>query len=584
MDDAAFYTLDGNQGIQPGYPDGKSRRKDPDPYTLGSTAKDTYTILTGANRQPVVDMGRAMADLTIPSVMPPLGYRTGDDLPGTNQSASARAVNNLSSKIMFMAFPPGQPMMRFVPVESMFQKDIQADPELYAQIELALSRVEISHRERAASIQLATAWVGYIKLLLVSGNALWKHIELECPTFHPLTQWACSRDMNGHPILTIHEVIARVETLPDDVQALILEERPELEKVEAWARECTLFSVCRFKRGGKRYEEGEWEYWEETEKGQLIEGSCVTVPYDQPPMFPGWCIPVYGQNYGRSYCEEYRGDLFILENGSSALNDGATIMSLSLMFVKPGGRTSLRQVQNARNLAMLSGSAEDISTFRAEKGGDMQFVQGHVDKAELRINQAFLVNSASFRDAERVTAEEVEKVGQELDQAMGGLYTEIAQSHQRVMVSRFIRLHEDSNELVPEVPSSLARIQVVTGVDAMGRSRELRDLSDFGKDINSTFPPNSQAIQILDPYDYATRSASARGIKPDGLVMKKADVEAKKAQDQQKAQQMQIASKAAGPIAGPMAQAMAAKMQQSSHPPGPLAAPSASPTPSGAQQ
>lgn len=583
MDDASLYTLDANQGIEPGYPDGKSRRKDP-AYTLGSSAKDTYTILSAANRQPVVDMGRAMADLTIPSVMPPLGYRVGDDLPGTNQSASARAVNNLASKIMFMAFPPGQPMMRFVPIETMFQKDIQQDPELYAQIELALSRVEISHRERAASIQLATAWVGYIKLLLVAGNALWKHINLECPTFHPLTQWVCSRDMNGHPILTIHEVIVRVETLPEDVQTLILAERPELEKVEAWARECTLYSVCRFKRAGSRgYEEGEWEYWEETEKGQVIEGSAVTVPYDQPPMFPGWCIPVYGQNYGRAYCEEYRGDLFILENGHSALNDGATMMSLSLMFVKPGGRTSLRQVQNARNLAMLSGSAEDISTFRSEKGGDMQFVLGNVDKAELRINQAFLVNSASFRDAERVTAEEVEKVGQELDQAMGGLYTEIAQSHQRVMVSRFIRLHEDSNELVPEVPSSLARIQVVTGVDAMGRSRELRDLSDFGKDINATFPPNSQAIQILDPFDYATRSASARGIKPDGLVMKKADVEAKKAQDQQKAQQMQIASKAAGPIAGPVAQAMASKMQQHGQPPQSPTSPTP-PSPQGAQQ
>lgn len=562
MDDAALYTLDANAGLALPYEDGKEHTAD-DKYSLGQPAKDVYNVLGGMNRQQVIDRGRELAEITIPSVLPPLGYRTGDWLPGTNQSAGAEAVNNLASKLMFMAFPPGQPMMRLVPVETKLQKDITADPQLYAQVQLALSRVEVSHRERAATIQLATAWVGYIKLLLVTGNALWKHVTLKCPTFHPLTQWVCSRDMKGHPLVTIHEEIVRVITLPKDVQALILAEQETLEDQEEWTREATIYSVCKYVRDeddGPDYEGGHWEYWEETEKGQRLPGTSVETDYDDPPMWPGWCIAVYGQNYGRAYVEEYRGDFFILENGYSALNDGAAMASLSLMFVKPGGRTSLRQVQNAKNLTMLSGSAEDITTFRAEKGADMNFVLSLTEKAEQRIGRAFLVNASVMRQGERVTAEEVQRTGQDLDQAMGGLYTELAQSHQRVMVSRFVRLHEESDDTLPELPPDLVRIEVITGVDAMGRSKDEQNLLEFGKGINATFPPNSQTLQILDPNDFATRLASAKGIKPDGLVQTPQQVAAKKQADQQTAQQAQVLSKAAGPVAGPMAKAMASHM------------------------
>lgn len=562
MDDASLYTLDANQDIQQGYQDGKERAHD-QKFSLGSKAKDVYNTLSGSNRQPVVDMGRAMASITIPSVIPPLGYRVGNDLPGTNQSVGARAVNSLASRIMFTAFPPGLPMFRAKPRETAFSAAMLADPDLYSEVELALSRVELIHRDKAAMIQLATAWVGYIKLLIVGGNALWKHVHLACPTYHPLTQWACSRDMKGHPILTIHEEIVRVATLPPDVQEVVMTEQPELKKEEEWTRETTLYSVCRYERptnGRNDYDQGSWTYWEETEKGQLLKGTSVETDYEAPPMWPGWMIPVYGQNYGRSYCEEYRGDLYIVENGYSGLNDGVAMASLSLMFVKPGGRTSLRQVQNAKNLAMLSGVAEDVSTFKAEKTNDLKFALELVTMAAERLNKAFLTDGPQQRQAERVTAEEVEEVAQELDRAMGGLYTEIAQSHQRVMVQRFVRLHEEANPEVPELDPHLVNLQVITGVDAMGRSSEQQNLLNFGKAINETFPANSQTTRILDPWDFSRRMASTMSIKPDGLVLKQADVEAKEQQQQATAQQGGMAQKAAGPVAGAIAKAAASHM------------------------
>lgn len=556
MDNANLNVVDTNQGV----PDPKFQTDHGHAakYDLGSPAEDVYNILAGINRQMVIDQSRRMAELTIPSVYPPLNYRVGEDLPGTNQSAGARAVNNLASKIMFMAFPPGQPMMRLTPVVQKLQKEIDQNPDLYASIELALSQVEKAHRKKAAIVGLATVWVGYIKLLLISGNALWKHITLECPTYHPLDEWVTSRDMGGHPLVTIHQENVRCSTLPLDIQKIIYEEDPELLKLEDWSRETTIYSVCKYVEEGKRKSDGHWEYWQETEHGRLIEGTEMETDYEDCPMWPGWCIPVYGQNWGRSYCEEYRGDFYILESNASALNDGATLASLALLFVKPGARTSLRQVQKARNLTMLSGSAEDVTTYRSEKGGDMQFIGENFMRAEQRIGKAFMVMSSAMRQGERVTAEEVERVGQDLDQAMGGVYTEIAQSHQRRMVTRFVRLNEEDDSDLPELPKDLVELEVITGVDAMGRSAEVNTLEDFAKGLGVVFPQKVQTI--LDPLNYAKRLASAMGIKPDGLVLTQDQINQATQQDQQQQMQAAVMPKVAAGASGPLAQGMLDRM------------------------
>ena len=554
--------------IQVGEPDGQEHKHD-DRFSLGSPAANTYDVLAGHNRQQVCDEARRMAEITIPSVAPPLNYRTGDWLPGTNQSIAAGAINNLASKIMFMAFPPGQPMLRLVLQVQKLSKQIAQDPDLYARIELALSQVELAHRKAAAAIGLAAAWVGYMKLLLVSGNALWKHTTLEAPTYHALDYWACSRDVGGHPLLTILKLPVRVSTLDEDVQEQIYAETPELLKQEEWSRETHIYSVCRLQRErSKDSNDWHWQYWEETEKGQLIEGSETDTDYDDCPMWPGWMIPVYGQNYGRSYCEEYRGDFYILEAHSSSLNDGAAQASLALTFVKPGARTSLKQVEKARNLSFLSGSAEDLSVFRADKQADFQFVAQNLDKAERRINEAFLKTSSIVRQGERVTAEEVSRMGADLDQAMGGLYTQVAQGHQSVMVKRFVHLHNEANDEMPALPPGLVKTEVVTGVDALGRSAEEGNLKDFAHDIAAVFP--QQAGQVLVATDYALRLASMKGIKPDGLVQDPQVIAQQKQQEQQQAMQSQAAVNAAGPAAGQMAKAMADRM-----PPGAAGSPTA---------
>ncbi|GJE18767.1 portal protein [Methylobacterium marchantiae] len=522
-------------------------------YTLGEPAKAVYDALT-TNRESVNEMGRRMAELTIPSVFPPQGYRAGDDLPGNNQSAGAQCVNTLASKLMFMAFPPGQPIAKLEPVLANLQEKIDQDPDLYANVLLALSQLEMEHRRRFQSTALETTYTGHMKLLLVAGNSLWKHLRLNAPTFHRSDTYVVSRDRTGHPHVTIHQEKVRVATLPEDIQDLIYRQTPDLLKQEVeWTREVEIHSVCMLVVEGddKDDDDRHWLYWQEYE-GHLLEGTEFEADYEDCPMWPSWLIPVYGENWGRSYCEEYRGDLYSVEVNASALNDGSALAAWALTFVKPGARTSIRQVQKAKNLDILPGSAEDVTVFRSDKTADLNFVQNTFNMAARRLGAAFLLDSATRRDGERVTAEEVTRTGRELDMGMGGLYTQVSQSDQRRIIMRAMRLHEVENKKLPKLPKGVVEVNVVTGTDAMGRSGEAANLEEFAGTLSKLFGPQG-ATALLKAGNFATRLAAAKGIKPDGLVKTDQEQGAEQTKAKQEALQQSLLEKAAGPVAGAVA-------------------------------
>lgn len=514
-------------------------------------AEDAYRDLT-TRRQPVIDMGRLMAELTIPSVFPPEGYHTGDPLPGNNQSLGALLVNNLASALMFMAFPPGQPVLRFEPVEYKLQADIDKDPDLWAATQLAMSRLELSHRKRFQATPLMTAYTGYMKVMLIAGNCLWKHLKLNEPTYHLPTSYVVKRAASGLPLMCIHQECVPFMTLDAEHKAQLEEvmEAEDLENKKPFELEVDIYSCLKFKLDADG--DPSWLYWQES-KGVVLEGTTVETDFDCPPMWPGWLIPVYGQDWGRGYCEEYRGDLYTIEALASSLNDGAAAAALSLLFVQPG-QTSIKQVREARNLSVLNGRAEDVSMFRTEKTGDFAFVDSREEKVARRLGSAFLMNSAIQRSGERVTAEEWKRMGTELDKAMGGLYTSTAQGNQRLIIVRAVKLHEAESKQLPKVPTDVVNIEVITGIDALGQSTEAEQLQTFAQAGLQAFPKRWEAE--VDSNNYLTRWAAALGLKPDGLIKKPEQVQQEADADRQQAMQQELISKGTAPAMKGMADAM----------------------------
>lgn len=530
-------------------------------FTLGEDlkAEAAYRQLQ-TGRQQVIDMGRKMAELTIPAVFPPDGYNTGDDLPGLNQSITAMAVNTLASNIMFMAFPPGQPVLRFRVKETAIQQDVEQDPELWSRTQIALSRLEINHRERFQTTPLATTYNNYIKLLLVAGNALWKQLKAKEPMFRRPDVYVVQRTQTGQPLLVILEDCVKLQALSkthlDQIERLA--PKDFFTNKKEWEKEVKVYSVCKLKVGATdKDSDKSWLYWEEWE-GHILEGTAVETDFTVPPMHPGWLIPVPGQNWGRSYCEDYRGDLFLVENHASSLNDGASLAALALLFVKPG-QTSLKAVREARNLSVLPGKADDVSVFTSEKTADLGFVANNLEQAARRLSAAFMMQTSIQRSGERVTREEIVRLGTELDKALGGLNTQIAQFNQRPIIIRNVRLNEDEDDTLPQLPEDVVSIEVITGVDALGDSLESDRLQEYALEGIQAFPREFERVH--DAGDYFRRKAAAKGIKPDGLI-KSPD---RLAQEDQAAQQQAMASqlidKGTGPAVKGMADFMTSQQQ-----------------------
>jgi hypothetical protein len=527
-------------------------------YSCGVKADTLYDHLS-KDRENVIQTARDLAQITIPSVFPPEGYKVGDNIGENNQSANAMCVNTLASKLMFMALPPDRPVLRFQPIEHKLQKEMAADPRMWTMVEAGLARLELEHRKRLEATTTRSAYVGATKQLIIAGNVCWEALDLEHPIYHPMTCYVVKRNSKGEQLLVIVKRKVDIMDLDDDIQDMIFRLKPALNTGKEWEQQADIYCVCKRVKDPGEPSGFKWEYWEEFE-GELIPGTEFDADYEAPPLFAAWMIPVYGQNWGRSYCEEYRGDLKAIENFSAAIGDGAAAASLILLFLSPGARTSAKAIRDAENMELFVGKAEDLSMFKSEKQQDFAFINNVLEKSIQRLGRAFLLVSSVQRAAERVTAEEWRKMAREIDEAMGGTYSELAQSFQRLVVNRFVVLHNEDDPQLPKLPPGIFRVAVITGIEAMGRSIEGESLvRATGTAVELT---KGAALERIDIGVLTERIFISEGVQTAGLLMNEEQVQGQREQAKQEMTQQTLLEKGAGPAAQAMGKMGAEGMSQ----------------------
>lgn len=512
-------------------------------YSCGVKADTLYDHLS-KDRENVIQTARDLAEITIPSVFPPEGYKVGDKIGENNQSANAMCVNTLASKLMFMALPPDRPVLRFQPIEHKLQREIAANPRLWTQVEAGLAKLEQEHRKRMEATTIRSAYVGATKQLIVAGNVCWEHLDLNHPIYHMMTSYVVKRNAKGEQLMVILKRNVDIMDLDEDVQDMIGRLKPELLNGKEWEQKADIYCVCKRVKDPSDPSGYKWEYWEEFE-GELIPGTEFDADFDAPPLYASWMIPVYGQNWGRSYCEEYRGDLKAIENFSAAIGDGAAAASLILLFLSPGARTSAKAIRDAQNMELFIGKSEDLSMFKSEKMQDFQFVNTVLEKSIQRLGRAFLLVSSVQRQAERVTAQEWALMAKEIDEAMGGTYSELAQSFQRLVVNRFVVLHNEDDDQLPKLPPGIFRVAVITGIEAMGRSIEGESLvRATGTAVELT---KGAALERIDLGALTERIFISEGVQTQGLLMDEEAVQAQRQSMKQDMMQQTLLEKGAGP-------------------------------------
>lgn len=499
------------------------------------TAGARYEGLT-TEREPYLKRARQVAELTIPSLMPPANATGSTILYQPFQSVGADGVNNIAAKLLLSLFPVGTSFFRRVLDEIAMDQlreqtgDDEAFESAKQEFEEALAkseRVVMARMDQKGSrMQLFEGF----KQLVTAGNVLIQVLPDSKLKLHRMDKYVVKRDQQGNVLeVIVKETISR-RMLDPRIRAALVNEPSEAGKK---TDEVSLYTrTVRTER-----------LWRQVTEvcGTPIEDSRGTYPLDKSPWLPLRFIAVDGEDYGRGYAEERIGDLSSFESLSQSLVEGAAVCARVLTFVNEGGVTQKSVVSGARNGAVVDGVAKDVTFLQVEKFADFRVAKETADGIEKRLQRAFLLLAGSQRDAERVTAEEIRMVAQELETALGGNYSALSQELQYPLAIRIMFQMEREGKL-PKLPDKLVSTQIVTGLAGLSRNTELGKLDTLFAGVDQIFGPNA-AAEYGNPGAYLKRKGVALGLVTEGLVRSDKDVADARAASQKAA----LAEKAVGP-------------------------------------
>ena len=493
----------------------------------GSGVAGRYAQLE-SSRDAFLQRARDAAELTIPTLMPPEGH-SGTTLYATPyQSIGSRGVNNLASKLLLALLPTNSPFFRLTidDFDLALATNGQADR---GAVEEALARIERAGLQEIEASAVRVPVFEALKQLVVTGNALlYMPKDDKGMKVYRLDRYVTKRDAMGNVLEIITKESVSPLMLPEEVRQLLTD--PE----DRSTKDYDLYTyVCR--------KDKKWEVHQEVQ-GIEIPESRGEYKLDQNPFIPLRFIRVDGEDYGRGYVEEYIGDLKSLEALTKAIVEGSAASAKVLFMVRPNGTTKARNLAESPNGAIVTGDANDVSTLQVQKGGDFRVAMETMNAIQERLNFAFLNNSAVQRNAERVTAEEVRYMAQELETALGGIYSILSQEFQMPLIKLLLnRLEADGK--MPKLPEDTVKPTIVTGIEALGRGQDLNKLATFLQYLQPLGPEVISSEMNID--DYISRLAASLGIDTGGLVKSPQQKQAEQQQAMAAQQQMMAEQTAA---------------------------------------
>jgi hypothetical protein len=498
---------------------------------LGSgekTLKAQYDSLE-SYRSVYINRAESSAEVTIPHLFPRRGSTSATEFYTPYQSIGSNGVNGLSAKLQLALLPPSNPFFRLVIDEVEANKE-GIDAATRQEFDRALQKVEREVMKEIEIMGLRNTLHEAMRQLIISGNALVSISDEGCRLYR-LGEYMCERDPKGNVTRIITRECISPEALPEEIRAFAADKKDDRGKVE-------LFT-------GVFLRDGKWETYQEAcdqrvpkSEGQYKKNEC--------PYLPLRWNKVDGEHYGRSYVEEYIGDLNSAEGLSKAILDGSAAAARLLFLVNPNSTTNIRDISETVNGGFCAGRPEDVQALQINKQGDMSVAMQVLNGLQERLNKAFLSGASGVRNAERVTAAEIRLISQELETTLGGLYSVLSAEFQMPLVS--IMLAKLKKQKKVDIPEGLVAPAIVTGVDALGRNSEVQNLTEFTNLFLSL--GGEQAARYINLDELAKRVASGLNVDPDNLIKTQEDMQ----MEQQNAMMQNMAEQAVPQVTGAIAQ------------------------------
>ena len=506
------------------------------------TGKDWFNKLDSL-RESQKRKWRDMAALTIPSIMLEEGISEEEEFETPFQSLGARAVNTLSSKLTLALLPAASPFYKMLLDQSLLNEFKNQDPGIEDRISQALLQDSNVIDQFVNSTNVRVTLYQILRKLIVLGNALpFVGNDGNTKVIPPLN-YVNLRDGSGEFTLLVVKELVHPNTVREEGVREFLKAHGEGNSSNntsntnlALKNSVEMFTVIELQDDGKRY-----RVFQEA-GGMKIPGKDSIITKDRCPYLPPltWSL-IQGENYGRSHVEDHLGDFRSFEGLSQLMVKGTAALAKLTPLVDPNGLTTVSDLTRSETGEPVLGREGDVVMLQAgNKAVDFRVVQETMNKIERRISEAFLLNSSVQRDAERVTAEEIRILAQELDESLGGSFSNL-RSFQDPYLRRIMRILKDQKKIAQVADKDL-KPQIITGIEALGRGHELEKLNNF----------IGLALQIPGAEDYLNtkgildKIADKVQIDQTGILLGEEEV----SQIREQRQQAELMSKAAGPAIG----------------------------------
>lgn len=407
------------------------------------------------------------------------------------QETGPMLVNNLAAKITALLFPSSRPFFEaaYGPeiIEAANRRGVQ-ETELKA----AMSKLVLDSCARIFRNASYAQLVQASRHLIVTGNVcVYRNGKKNSCTTYGLRSFAVRRDGEGTVLDLVIRECTYIEALPIDVQRALRAAYPSKYRRVDDAPPVELYTRVERKvsNSGRAF--------------YVVTQEADEIPVGTPGQYPEHLCPwvvvtwnlVAGENYGRGLVEDYAGGFAKLSDGSEA----ATLYGIEIMrvlnLVAPGTGADIDELATAESGQYVQGANGAVSAYEAGDANKLVAMRAEIQETVTNLSRAFMWQ-ANTRDAERVTAYELRQQALEADHVLGGAYSSLAATWQ-VPFAHLLLLEEKPDLLAGIVTESI-KLDIVAGVQALGRSVDLQNLTQAAQDIAAILPIFTQASRKVD--------------------------------------------------------------------------------------
>lgn len=468
---------------------------------------------------------------TIPSAFPENYRKIGNSRNEGNapiqhdyQSMGAVLVNYLAAKLAGILFPINQSFFKINPTEILKQVITSMDTEGQ---EFNSKLVTLENKAckqlfvNASYAQLIQA----LRYLIITGNCLIKRHNSKTIVYS-LRNYVTLRDNEG----TVLDIVLResrtYNSLPTEIAELIstkyhndhdevvIYTRIKRDMITKEDRTNVVFTVS-----------------------QQIDGVSIGEPSVYPehlcPYIPVVWNHVNGDSYGRGHVEDHAGDFAKLSDLSRALAIYEIDACKVVNVVKPGSTVDLDSMNEAESGEWVQADPQAIGKHEAGDYAKIQALTNDCTVVYNRLASAFMYQG-NTRDAERVTAEEIRMNAQEAEKALGGVYSQLSLGMHLPLA--YLLAQEVDPYFITAVVAREVDLEVVTGVNALGRAAEIQQLYLAIQELAAIIPAMQQITPRFDTEKVIDTVLQSHGLVLEDIMLSEEELKARQEQVLQAAQ------------------------------------------------